>query len=196
MKIKFAALNVLKHHIESLGVTIFFSISVFFSSIIFLLSMHLLRKKLTKISVALLLLCVCAYLFFLSIFVSTFALVFSSSEIVLVEFFLVCVVSVSSCLSIRLLGKKDQNPYYLPHISSHPCPPSPLSCPLSFPPPEGGGQGGFSVLNCPSSLGLHRYTSLLLGAPVRVNTRGPGRAGLRGGLPLSPESLWWLRHIR
>ena len=48
----------------------------------------------------------------------------------------------------------------------------------------------------PSSLCLHRYASLLFGACVRVDTHGPGGAGLRGRLPLSPESLWRLRHIR
>lgn len=59
------------------------------------------------------------------------------------------------------------------------------------------GVGAFVSVQCgPSSLRLHRYTSLLLGARMWVDTHGPGGAGLRGGLPLSPESLLRLRHVR
>lgn len=59
---------------------------------------------------------------------------------------------------------------------------------------EGGG-----VVSVPcgsSSLRLHGYASLLLSARVWVDAHGPGWAGLRGGRPLSPESLLRLRQVR
>lgn len=100
-----------------------------------------------------------------------------------VEFFLVCVVSFHVLLSFG--EKKTKTHFYLL---------SPPTFPVS--PPSPGWKGGFLVPCCPSSLSLHRYTSLLLSACMGVHTHGPGGAGLRGGLPLSPESLWRLRHIR
>lgn len=83
-------------------------------------------------------------------------------------------------------GEKRPKPIFTPIL--------PPTLPVS--PPSPGWKGGFSVPCCPSSLSLHRYTSLLLSACMGVHTHGPGGAGLRGGLPLSPESLWRLRHIR
>lgn len=153
--------------------------------------MYLLRKKLTNNSVALLLLWVCVSFFFLFLYwcLHWFLLFLNCPRWVFLglrSFHLVPYPSV-------FWEKKDQNPF-LPTIASHPSPPSPILHPTSFPP--WGGTGGFSVPRGPSSLGLHRYTSLLLRTRMRVNTCGPGGAGLRGRLPLSPESLWRLRHIR
>lgn len=140
-------------------------------------------------------------IFFYSFFsVLTFALVFSSSNcprwvflglrrICLFQyhqFFLFCFVF------WEVGGNPKPTSSHLP-----PSPPSHIHFPFPSPLQHGsvGGGGLFSPMR-PSSLCLHCYTSLLLCARMRVHSRRPGWAGLCGGLPLSPESLWRLRHIR
>lgn len=76
----------------------------------------------------------------------------------------------------------------------------PITAPLPTLPPSlslngGRGVGVVSVPCGPSSLRLHGYTSLLLGACVRGDAHGPCGTGLRGGLPLSPESLLRRRYV-
>lgn len=91
--------------------------------------------------------------------------------------------------------KKIRRTHFYPLLSPPPLPAPPLPPPPSLSLNRGRGAGVVSVPCGPSSLRLHGYASLLLGARVRGDAHGPGGAGLRGGLPLSPESLLRLRRV-